>query len=297
MLANLRTLVTLAETQSMVRAATRLRLTQSAVSKRVRALENELGVSLVERSRQGATLTARGQELVERARPLLAELTRSLDYRPGPARLSLGVSESLLSSWAPELLARSLAQLSGLELELNAHRSPVAVDLVRAGEYDLALVAGAGDLSRDLFSEELGREAMVLIGARAERLSLRRGQTHQVWCIEPNSATWRALRPGLQALAKERELRFEVVRTVQSFAALVQLARAGFGPALVPHGIARAMGVRQSAMARLPEPGLSRPITLFGRKGAFQRSEVAAFAHELRARFAASVPLRGSRGA
>ncbi len=288
MIANLRTLVTLAETQSMVRAATRLRLTQSAVSKRVRALENELGVTLVERSRHGATLTPRGLELVERARPLLAELARSLDYRPGPARLSLAVSESLLASWAPELLARTLARTSGLELQLSAHRGPVAVELVHAGEYDLALVAGSAELSRELYGEELGREPMVVVGARGERVTLRRGQTLEVWCIEPTSATWRALRLGLQALARERDLRFEVVRTLQSFSAIVQLARAGFGHALVPRGIARAMGVPQSALASIPAPGLSRPITLFGRKTAFQRPEVTALARELAARIGES---------
>src|SRR5687767_7648708 len=139
MLSSLETLLVLAETGSMTRAATRLRLTQSAVSKRIDALEHELGDVLVTRGRRGVTLTARGQELTLRARPLLAELKRSLDQRPGPARIALGVSESLLASWAPRLLAA--ASVPGLELALGAHRSPVAVDLVRAGEYDLALAA------------------------------------------------------------------------------------------------------------------------------------------------------------
>jgi DNA-binding transcriptional LysR family regulator len=282
MLGNLETLLVLAETGSMTRAATRLRVSQSAVSKRIDALEHELRDMLVKRGRRGVTLTARGQELALRARPLLAELKRSLDQRPGPARIALGVSESLLASWAPRLLQAALSAVPGLELGLGAHRSPVAVDLVRAGEYDLALAAGGPELSRDLLGEELGREPMLLIGRSRPRL--RRGQTLAVWSIEPASATWRALEPGLQTLARERAIKLEVSRTLQSFPAVVQLARAGFAFGLVPLGIARAMGVPKQCMVALP--GLARPITVFGRKTAFQRAEVTAFVKALREHFA-----------
>jgi len=285
--ANLETLLLLAETGSMTRAATRLRVTQSAVSKRIDALERELGEVLVLRGRRGVTLTARGQELVLRTQPLLAELKRSLDRRPGPARIALGVSESLLASWAPRLLGAALADVPGLELVLSAHRSPVAVDLVRAGEYELALAAGAADLAPDLLSEALGHEPMVLVGGKG-RPALRRGQTLRVWSIEPNSATWRALEPGLQALARERGLRLEVTHTLQSFPAVVQLARAGFALGLVPIGIARAMSVPKASIAGLP--GLSRPVSVFGRKTAFQRGEVTAFVKALARHFSARAP-------
>lgn len=279
-LAHLETLMTLAEVGSMTRAAMRLRVTQSAVSKRIEALEQDLGQALVERGRRGVRLTARGQELVLRARPLLAELKRSLEHRPGSARLALGVSESLLASFAPRLLSASAADVAGLELTLAAHRSPLAVELVRSGEYDLALAAGAPELAPDLLGELLGSEPMVLVGAR-----VRRGQRLRVWTIEPTSSTWRALRAGLTALANERGVTLEAAHTLQSFPALVQLARAGFGPALVPLGIARAMSVPRASIA--PLPGLERPISVFGRKSAFQRTEVGAFVRALRARFSA----------
>ena len=102
------------------------------------------------------------------------------------------------------------------------------------------------------------------------------------------SATRRALGPALQSLGKERGVKLEVGRTLQSFPALVQLARAGFGLALVPLGIARAMGT--SAASILSLPGLTRPITLFGRKTAFQRSEVVALVKAVREHFAAHAP-------
>jgi DNA-binding transcriptional LysR family regulator len=125
-----------------------------------------------------------------------------------------------------------------------------------------------------------------VVGARTRPVL--RGPLVRVYSIEPNSATWRALEPGLQALARERHLEFEVIQPLQSFPAVVQLARAGFGLGLVPLGIARAMSVPKASIARLP--GLARPISVFGRKTAFQRSEVTAFVKALAERFAPHAP-------
>jgi DNA-binding transcriptional LysR family regulator len=201
----------------------------------------------------------------------------------------LGVSESLLASWAPEALSAVLRELPGIELKLNAHRSPVAVDLVRAGEYALALVAGHADIAPDLCAEQLGVEPMVLIASRRERPKLRRGKSIEVLTIEPQSATWRSLKEGLQTLKRERGLEFEVVHTLQSFSAIVQMARAGFGHALVPLGIARAMGVTAANIVQLPAPGLARAISIFGRKTAFQRPEVAALTRALQTKINVSL--------
>src|SRR5262250_2762542 len=62
-------------------AATRLRLTQSAVSKRLATLAKQVGFAVVAPEGRRVTLTAEGLELLERARPLLAGLRELI--RPG----------------------------------------------------------------------------------------------------------------------------------------------------------------------------------------------------------------------
>ena len=71
-LGTLRSLVTIAESGSMTRAATRLFLTQSAISMQIKRLETSLGFSLFERTSQGMSPTNEGEQLLQFARRMLA---------------------------------------------------------------------------------------------------------------------------------------------------------------------------------------------------------------------------------
>lgn len=277
MLEALETLVVLAETGTMVQTATRLRISQSAVTKRIAALEAELNVALVERVGRRVKLTAFAEELIARTRPLLAELREALSGQRDLARgrIVLGVSESLLTSWAPRVLARARATLPEVMIELHAHRSPVAVDHVRSGEFTLALVAGRVAEVGGLWCEAVLEESMVLVGAAPMRLPAR-GIALRITTIEAQSETFRALAPQLKLL-RSRGIVLDVERELESFAAIVQLARAGLGPALVPLPLARALGVPRAQIADFPRPGLRRPVSLVGKKSALSRPVVAAF--------------------
>src|SRR5687767_11433743 len=67
----LRSFVALAEERHFTRAAARLRVAQPALSKRIQQLEAELGLTLFDRSRRGAALTAEGAALLASARAVL----------------------------------------------------------------------------------------------------------------------------------------------------------------------------------------------------------------------------------
>lgn len=285
MLTNLEALAALADAGTMTRAATRLRVTQSAVSKRIAALQDELGITLLERDGRRVRLTAAAHRILERATPLLSELRHALaDERAiGGGSLAIGVSESVLTSWGPAALARATRALPGLELTIGAHRSPVAVDRVRAGEYIVALCAGAPDLGGDLTHVPITDEQLVLVPSALGPLRPRAGARIDVLTIERGSATWRALEPALATLRRERRIDIHVARTVQSFACVVQLARAGFGHGLVPRPLARALGVPSRALVPLPRPGLTRPIIAVARPRTLARPLVSAFVAQLAA--------------
>ena len=311
MLDSLETLLVLSELGTMGRTATRLRLTQSAVSKRIEALSAAVGTPMLERVGRNVRLTPAALALTERTRPLLSELRGALagEQLASKGRLVLGVAESLLTSWAPAALERVKQTLPGLQLELHAHRSPVALDAVRAGEFALAMVAGTVDTSSGLFSDHLLDEELVLLGlpaalggnateqdrprmterpvrrSRPSQVAPRRRfaaalqplpRTLAVLSIERRSATFAALAPQLAAL-RAGGLQLEVTSELESFASVVQLGRAGFGPALVPWPLARALGVPREQVRALPAPGLRRPVSLVGRKSALSRAAVVSF--------------------
>jgi len=68
----LRSFVTIAESGSMTRAASRLFLTQSAISMQIKRLETSLGLSVFERSAQGMTTTSEGEQLLQFANQMLS---------------------------------------------------------------------------------------------------------------------------------------------------------------------------------------------------------------------------------
>src|ERR1700739_4473671 len=72
----LKAMLTVVETGSVTQAAELLHLVQPAVTRQVRALEDELGVALFERTRHGMRPTPAGTGMVERARRVLTELDR-----------------------------------------------------------------------------------------------------------------------------------------------------------------------------------------------------------------------------
>jgi DNA-binding transcriptional LysR family regulator len=73
-IANIEALAALSELGTMTRAATRLRITQSAVSKRIAALEGHLGQSLIEPAGRGVRLTSHSVRLLDKTSPFMASL-------------------------------------------------------------------------------------------------------------------------------------------------------------------------------------------------------------------------------
>ena len=267
MFTHIETLIALATTGTMTRAATHLRVTQSTVSKRLAALEHEVGQPLTEAHGRGVRLTPAGYRLLARVEPLVASLRQALheeELQTG-GRLIIGVSESILASWGPRVLARVRRNAPELELVVNAHRSPVAIERVRAGEYALAIAAGVSEEAPDLQAEILLEETMVLVPSGLKPLALVSGTTVPVLTIEPGSATWGLLQRRLRQHSKKWKFTIEVDRTLQSFTSIVQMARNGFGHGLVPEAVARALGIRPRQLVHFPTPNLTRPVSLIGR--------------------------------
>jgi len=271
MLDQLEALHALHETGSTNRAAARLRITQSAVSKRLAALEDRVGVRLVEKSGRRLILTPAGSAALASLEPHLRALKlrlAALELASGLVRIA--ATESLLSASLPPLLRLAAGQT---QLELHAHRGPLVLERVRAGAVDLGVcVFGEED---GLVSIPLGDEPMVLVPSADEPLLCPPPSPLSVWTIEPRSliGAWldrRLPRHPWPIVPQGR---------IESFASAVQLARAGFGPALVPRGIAAAMGVPTAQQVVVP--GLSRPIGVVATPTALARPVVAAFVAEL----------------
>ncbi|MDA0709024.1 MAG: LysR family transcriptional regulator [bacterium] len=283
MIANLEALGALAETGTMTRAATSLRITQSAVSKRIATLEAETGQKLIEPLGRRVRLTPAGVRLLEKTQPFLTGLRDAIagDSPTRGGRIVIGISESILCSWGPNLLAQVRATIPDLEFTVNTHRSPVVIDQVRSGEYMLALCTSEQRDAPDLKAELLYEEPMVIVPSRLKFVDLSAQHALPVITIEPHSITWRCLARRLRDQASSWPFKLEVVQTVQSFASIAQMARAGLGHGLVPIGVAQALAVPPEALIHFPKPGLTRPISLVGRSATLANPLIKTFHHAL----------------
>jgi len=144
--------VAVCEEGSIARAATREALVASALSKRLAALEAEVGVPLLLRRRRGVEPTPAGEALLARARELLSALER---VRAELGAFGLGVqgsvrvlaSPSVLAEQLPEDIGRFVAQHPGLNISLDERTSPDIVRSLREGAADLGVLWDFAELS------------------------------------------------------------------------------------------------------------------------------------------------------
>ena len=118
---------------SFTAAAEELCITQSAVSKQVKSLEDALGVALFLRGGKGLSLTPEGRQLFEAARASLSQLASAVDRLLAADRVSVSVSTT--PSFAALWLAPKLAQFQQLEpaIDVRVDASEARANLEREG--------------------------------------------------------------------------------------------------------------------------------------------------------------------
>ncbi len=125
-------------------AARAVGLTQPALSKAIRLIEEEIGGAVLVRSSSGARTTELGETVLRRANAMLAErdaLKAEIDALKGlvTGRLRLGLPPLGSSALFAPLIARFRALHPGVEIELREHGSRALQRLVLEGELDLAV--------------------------------------------------------------------------------------------------------------------------------------------------------------
>lgn len=143
---HLRYVVAAAEHRTFRRAAAALNITQPTMSKRIRELEEQLGVVLFERSTSGASLTAVGEDLVAGARRVLAEIDRIEAHakaaKSGDAgRLDIGFYTPM-SGTLRETIFAFKQQHQQFDVNIIEHNRSTLTSLLDRGSIDIAVVLG-----------------------------------------------------------------------------------------------------------------------------------------------------------
>ena len=208
-----RTLVAVVETGSFTAAAERLCVTQSAVSRRIRQLEDHYGASLLDRGQESVQPTSAGRAIVERARKIL-EIERELEVvvgaHAGRDRLSFCCTPCFGTGRLPDVFERYVGS-RGLEFDLNVvfEMPEDVLDGLASGRYDVAVVEHCDDLAEHPFQAfELPVDEMVFVSSPA--LGLEDGEVtvgelmgHRLFLKTHNGCAYRFLKRRLRGMGRD----------------------------------------------------------------------------------------------
>jgi len=164
-----------AEEQSVTRAASRLQRVQSNVTTRIRQLEEDLGVQLFLRDGKRMTLTDPGREFLAYAEKLLAlaaEARQSLHPQVAAGTLRVGSMESTAASRLPGPLAAYHNACPQVQLEVSTGTSQALVDGVLSRRLDCALIAHPDAILADSKAERTLERGLLAVPVFHEQLLL-----------------------------------------------------------------------------------------------------------------------------
>jgi len=228
--------VTIAERGSFSAAADALHVAQSALSRHIKELEDELGGALLDRGSRGVTVSDSGKVLLERAKFILSQFEEAgSEVRAHNKELTgvvrLMVPSSIGQVLFEPLVDRFLGRFPKVRLELSEGLWNEAANSLRAGAVDLAVMSSATSDYIDL--EPLAREQMVLVGTASDPLlgkaSVGVRALAGLPLLMPRS-TLEALKRFEPKLAPDLEVKI----FVESAPAIRALVASGRGYAVVP---------------------------------------------------------------
>ncbi|MGN1020566.1 MAG: LysR family transcriptional regulator [Aristaeellaceae bacterium] len=159
----------LEESRNITRAADKLYITQSALSKRIRAIERELGVELLLRSHQGIRFTPSGEAVLAHSRAAARELEQmriQLDSMQGEicGTLNAGISINYALYRLPDALASYHSAYPKVRLQITTGQSRHLHRQMLEGSLDVAVIRG--EYQWDGMRFLLGQENVTVICAR-----------------------------------------------------------------------------------------------------------------------------------
>lgn len=279
MLAELKTFMAVVQHGTFGRAATRIGLTQSAVSAQIHRLEQELGFLLFDRTGRSAVLNDAGRQTVVTATELLAVYAR-LGNRPDPAGstglLRVGAIASAQSTVLVGAIERFRLELPGWQVKVLPGVSLNLLNQLDAGELDLAvMIKPSFDVPAELRWRTLSQERFVLLVPR----DLAGQDWRHLLATQPFIRYDGASFGGrlVSAFLKRARLVVDDVVELDELQAIVALVERGVGVALVP----RAAGLMIPATLAeidLGDDAFAREIGVARREPNSERAAAARFA-------------------
>jgi LysR family transcriptional regulator, benzoate and cis,cis-muconate-responsive activator of ben and cat genes len=265
-LRHLRYFVAVAEAENVLRAATqKLHVSQPAVSRQIRDLEDELGVQLFKRTGKAVNLTDAGRLFLKEARAVLERTDEAVANvrgfaQAGETELHVGYSPLPGAQIVPAALRAFQQAMPNVHVKLHDWSNEELLAGVRDGRLQLALIVPPlkrGEF-HDLRFEELARESVRIAVPPNHPLAQRRSVSLAAAAQEPFVGLTREHSPNyymyLAAIFAAIKNKPQVVEEHDSMLGVISAIEAGTGVGLAVGSIGYTFGNRVKLVRLTPEP-------------------------------------------
>ena len=185
---------------SIGHAASKLPITQPALSKSIRALEVELDCELFERTPSGVVPTVFGEALAYHARIIEGEMAsaraRLAELRGGTkGEVRVGVGPSVAVNMMPRVTRAMQVERPGVQIEVQEGLADTLVPALRLGELDMVVGLWPRALDREFHVVTLLQDEIGVLAAADHPLAGRRADLSELtrfpWALPPRTQRWR----------------------------------------------------------------------------------------------------------
>ena len=275
-LRHLRYFVAVAEMENVSRAAVKLHVSQPALSRQIRDLEDELGFSLLERTAKSVRLTDAGRAFLDNARALLQNAEEAVTKARAVAKaetteLHVGYSAVPTAEIVPKILRAFQRAMSNIHVKLHDWSNNAILNGIRDGQLQLGLIVSPPRTSalHDLRYEELFHQRVCVVVSPQHPFARRSAIPLTEVAAEPLIGLTREDYPNyydhLSIIFSKVKQKPRMVEEHDSFSAFVSAVEAGTGVAIALDA-GHIFGKRLKFLHVTPEP---KPISvgIVGAKG------------------------------
>ena len=246
-LRHLRYFAAVAEELNFTRAAARLHIAQPPLSQQIRQLEEELGVSLFNRTKHRVQLTDTGRAVLGEARRALVQASKvAVAARRASEGLTgylrVGFSSSAPHTMLPGILRAYRARFPEVGLTLYERTTEEQIELLTAGTIDVGFVRlPVEDAAISLHFRPILREPLILAIPKRHRLGRLSTVPVRALSTEPFILFPRHAAPGLydqiDGICRHAGFKLSVAQEALQIQTIISLVSAGLGVTIVPASI------------------------------------------------------------
>jgi DNA-binding transcriptional LysR family regulator len=265
--------LSIADRGSFHRAAAHLNLSQTALSHRMKKLEDDLGVKLLARSTRQVSLTPAGQDLLPKARHIMEEISASFASLRAQGKerqetLAIGCLPTIAIHYLPHLLREFGVLYPSLTVRIFDNSASEIADHVQAGRAEFGITIVSAN-RWDLEITPLLKEPFVLVCPAEHPLA---GEKAVAWSalegvplvrISAQTGNRLLIDDALGSRREHLDWRYEC----QHVATAVSMVLAGLGLTVVPRLAIDVMGTPGIAAVPLRNPGVSRTLGIVAKRG------------------------------